>query len=474
MPAVSQPLASAFVAKNRLMYDRLVTFLDFAPERFTLGFVSVNFGRDQAALIEAVQVDPRNADLQIVELAFVDRELRYFKNALVERLATIKIEATKKLILIITGLEFAIGLLGEYPLVLQDLNYIRDAFVHTVPYPIVFVLPDGALTRLAKFAPDLWAWRKGVFTFESSELVIEAAYRETLDSDRFNGSLSKGERRERINLLERLLTDTSQESFGKQEIQLRTELGKHYRDLGSFDKAHRQLEQALELASASDNLILVKARVLQALSALCKIRGEIAQAIVYAEESANISNLFADHRTEAHALNVLADIQESQGEVDESFQLREKILQLCEQSSYLYGKAVTLHNMAKMIAQQGDMDRALNLWNQSLEIKEQIGDVKGKAATLTQIAGMIAQQGNMDRALSLWNQSLEIEEWIGDVQGKATTLFIMADTLATRGDFDTAIAYLKESLALLQQMRDAKAPAVQQTLEQVRQLKAAA
>jgi hypothetical protein len=169
MSAVSQPLASAFVAKNRLMYDRLVTFLDFAPERFTLGFVSVNFGRDRVALIEALQADPRDADLQIVALDFDDQELRYFKDALVEQLATVMTEPAKKLVLMITGLESAIGLLGEYPLVLQDLNYIRDAFVNTVPYPIVFLLPDGALTRLAKFAPDLWAWRKGVFGFSSSE-----------------------------------------------------------------------------------------------------------------------------------------------------------------------------------------------------------------------------------------------------------------------------------------------------------------
>ncbi len=176
MPIVSAPLESAFVAKNRQMYDRLVTFLDFAPERFTLGFVSVNFGRDRVTLIEALQSDPRDVDLQIVALDFADRELRYFKDALVEQLATITIEPTKKLVLMITGLEWAIGLLGEYPLVLQDLNYVRDAFVHTVPYPIVFLLPDEALTRLAKFAPDLWAWRKTVFGFESSEKVVEAAY----------------------------------------------------------------------------------------------------------------------------------------------------------------------------------------------------------------------------------------------------------------------------------------------------------
>jgi tetratricopeptide (TPR) repeat protein len=511
MPAVSAPLESAFVAKNRLMYDRLVTFLDFAPERFTLGFVSVNFGRDRVALIKALQSDPRDVDLQIVALDFADRELRYFKDALVEKLATIVIAPNKKLVLIITGLEFAIGLLGEYPLVLQDLNYVRDAFVHTVPYPILFLLPDGALTRLAKFAPDLWAWRKSVFSFESSERVVEAAYGETLTSGRLDGSLSETERNDRIDLLERLLTDATQQHSEEQQARLCTELGKHYRDLGRVSEARVQLEQALQVIGANTRTS-VRAKALREMSTLCRNQGDITSALTYAQESADISHEVTDYQTEAHALSEIATVRENQGNIDESLQLRERILQLCEQGDYPYGKsatlgniahtiaqqgevdralelwnqdleisekigdvqgkAITLSNMARVLAQQGDIDRAISLWNQSLEILEKIGDVQRKAATLNNMAGVIAKQGDIDRAMSLWNQSLEISEKIGDVQGKAITLANMTDTLTTRGDFDTAIAHLEESLAILQRIRDANAPAVQQMLEQVRQLKA--
>jgi hypothetical protein len=157
------------VQKNQQVYDRFVVFLDFVPDRFTLGFASINFGRDREALVRAIQADPRCADLQLVVMDFPDRELRFFKEALVERLAGVEQLPGKKRVLMVTGLEASIGVLGEYPLVLQDLNYVRDAFVYTVPHPIVFLLPDGSLTRLATFAPDLWDWRKGVFEFASSE-----------------------------------------------------------------------------------------------------------------------------------------------------------------------------------------------------------------------------------------------------------------------------------------------------------------
>jgi hypothetical protein len=39
-------------------------------------------------------------------------------------------------------------------------------------------------------------------------------------------------------------------------------------------------------------------------------------------------------------------------------------------------------------------------------------------------------------------------------------------------DFCTAIAHLEESLAILQRIRNANAPAVQQMLQQVRQMQA--
>jgi hypothetical protein len=48
--------------------------------------------------------------------------------------------------------------------VLRQLNLARDRF-RGLPCPLVFWLPDTALTRLAQGAPDFWAWRSGTFDF---------------------------------------------------------------------------------------------------------------------------------------------------------------------------------------------------------------------------------------------------------------------------------------------------------------------
>jgi tetratricopeptide (TPR) repeat protein len=66
-----------------------------------------------------------------------------------------------------------IGVFGDYPPVLQDLNFVRDAYKTSVPHPILFFLPDYAITRLAKFAPDFWAWRSAVFRFHTDRATLE-------------------------------------------------------------------------------------------------------------------------------------------------------------------------------------------------------------------------------------------------------------------------------------------------------------
>jgi hypothetical protein len=97
--------ARSFLSVNQQVFAELATFLDFA-KGLTIGFLEVSFGTDE---------------------------------------------------------------LSEYPPVLQDLNFVRDAYSTSVPYPILFVLPDYAITRIAKYAPDFWAGRSGVFTFKTLE-----------------------------------------------------------------------------------------------------------------------------------------------------------------------------------------------------------------------------------------------------------------------------------------------------------------
>ena len=147
--------------------QELATFVDFAGEKFTPCFVSVNFRDDRAAIIEALRHHPVCEDVQFVVVEVSDPNLRFLRDDLVKRLPKIEREPGKKLVLLLTGLEASIGMVGDYPPMLVDLNYVRDGFKAAVPYPMVIFLPDESLRRLAEFAPDFWAWRMAVIRFES-------------------------------------------------------------------------------------------------------------------------------------------------------------------------------------------------------------------------------------------------------------------------------------------------------------------
>ena len=157
-----------FLALNQSVLAELVTFVDFA-EGLTIAFVEVNFAADGDALVEALRQHPDCQDIRFEVLNFSQQpDLRFLRDEMVQRLNRSEPGDDRKRVVILRGLEAAIGTdgVGAYPPVLRDLNFVRDAYRDSVPYPLLFVLPSIAITRIAKFAPDFWAWRSGVFVFQ--------------------------------------------------------------------------------------------------------------------------------------------------------------------------------------------------------------------------------------------------------------------------------------------------------------------
>ena len=58
-----------FIALNQQEFAELLTFVDFA-EKFTIGFVEVNFPPDAELLIEALNRNSECRDIQFVTLVF--------------------------------------------------------------------------------------------------------------------------------------------------------------------------------------------------------------------------------------------------------------------------------------------------------------------------------------------------------------------------------------------------------------------
>ncbi len=83
----------------------------------------------------------------------------------------------------VTGLEYGIPYNQPDARILAELNLGRDAFLRDVPHPLVIWLPDYAVTAVARFAPDFWAWRSGVFEFETDAAERSAAFEQSIWRD---------------------------------------------------------------------------------------------------------------------------------------------------------------------------------------------------------------------------------------------------------------------------------------------------
>ena len=466
------------VELNQESFDQLLTFVDIVPDdAFDLGFIQSNFARDRDAIIQALISHPDCQEMQFEIWDFPDPEMRFLLDEILKVLPTVKVQPDKKLIFMVRGVENAIGMTGEYPPMLVDFNWVRDAYPVMVPHLMLFCLPDYAITRVANYAPDFWAWNSGTFVFKTAVNTRDDAISQTLDASTGISNCELPEKQERIDLLKRLLMEYTpsngrEESQGdlKTRIRVLNELGVAYRSRSEYKTAKYYLEQALDLVKDDEDLGDVKANGLHELAIVERNLGEIEKAITLEQQAMEIFERIGDIKMKAATLHQLAIIYANQGEVEKAIAFYQQSLELEEKIGNLQGKAATLHQLAIIYANQGDVEKAIAFYEQSLELKEKIGNVQGKAATLHCLAIIYANQGEVERAIAFYEQSLELKEKIGDVRGKAATFAMLGQLLANKkGDFDQALNYLQQSLEILQHLRSPDAQTVKRIISRIQQ-----
>src|ERR687886_196121 len=446
---------------NQESFDQLLTFVDIVPDNaFDLGFIESNFAKDRDAIIQALISHPDCQEIQFEVWDFPDPDLRFLMDEILKVLPTVKVQPHKKLILIVRGLEHSIGMTGEAPPMLVDLNWVRDAYPIKVPHPMLFCLPDYAITRVANFAPDLWAWNSGTFVFKTPANTRDDAVFQTLYASKGITNCEVPEKQERIDLLKRFLMEYTP-SHGRKEtegnlknrIRILNELGIAYRSRSEYPTAKYYLEQALDLAKDDEELRYLKANTLHELGISYANQGEVAKALAFYEQSLELQEKIDNLQGKAATLHCLAGIYANQGEVAKAIAFYEESLELKENIGNLQGKAATLHCLAIIYATQGEVAKAIAFYQESLELQEKIGNVPGKAATLHCLAIIYATQGDVAKAIAFYQQSLELKEQIGDSRGKAATFAMLGQLLADKKkDFGKALNYLQQSLDILQNL----------------------
>jgi tetratricopeptide (TPR) repeat protein len=440
-----------FLTLNQDIFAELLTFIDFA-EKFTLGFVEVNFPPDADLLIAALQTHPECEQIQLCILNFPDENLRFLRDEIVKELANIQVDTTKKLVLLVRGLEKSIGVFGDYPPVLQDLNFVRDAYKRTVPHPILFILPDYAITRLAKFAPDFWAWSSGVFRFKTPENTKENALNQTQNTERVD-ILPPPEKQERIDLLERLLMEYKPTGYSMPEGDIRRysnvlhQLGVAYLSHRKPEKAREYLAEAEKIAENFQDSSL-QIEVINSLGKTYSQQRQFETAITYYQQSLNIAQKLKNRREEATALFYLGNAYLELRQFAQTNEFYQQCLEIYQELGDRFSQASTYHNLGAVAQNLREYEEARRNYQQALAIFIEYGDRNSQASTYHELGRVAQNLWEYEEARRNYQQALAIFIEYGDRFSQASTYHQLGIVAQELREFEEARRNYQQALAI--------------------------
>ena len=288
----------------------------------------------------------------------------------------------------------------------EAFNTRRERLAAKARARLVFWLDGEAIALASRSAPDLWAWRSGVYAFLPAAAAAAPGAQPAPGGERplptpypsaHEGvdTRSMAERSRRVVEI-RAWLEGNPEAPDELRISLVDELGLLLFSLGDLDAA---------LAH-------------------------------WREVQLPLYRRLGDARSQAITMVRIAEILEARGQLDEALRIyQEEALTVFERQGDLRSKAITMVQIANILQSRGQLDEALRIYQEELlPVFERLGDLRSKAITMGQIADILQVRGQLDEALRIYQEEgLPVYERLGDVHSKAITMGRIADILQARG-----------------------------------------
>ncbi|WP_190303634.1 tetratricopeptide repeat protein [Pseudanabaena sp. UWO311] len=413
---------AALLEHNQEVFQFLLAFIQMS-RGLKIGFIEVNFPPDIDKVITAIAEHPKCASIQFAVLRFDDRDMRFLLEGIKAELLKISIEPDKKLVLILQGLEKAIAYSGDNPPILTNLNYARDSFPIAVPHPLLFALPDYAVTRFAKFAPDFWAWTSSTFKFQT---LPETRERLTAEVSKFfhhpDRYLPKPEQGERIDLLERLLQEYPEdtEANSRTRLELLNQLGQAHQSIREFDKAKFYFQQAINLTEEI-GFKRSQAEALFNLGTIYFNTREFDNAKQIFNQSLSIIEELNDKRKEASIYHCLGMIDQELRRYAEAKQNYQQALKLKIQFGDLYSQGITYHQLGWIAQDLKEYAKARANYQQALNIFIEFNDLYAQSSAYHQLGWLSENMKKYAEAKQNYQKSIAIKVALGDLYSQAST-----------------------------------------------------
>jgi tetratricopeptide (TPR) repeat protein len=376
---------------NGEVFQFLLAFLQMS-RGFKLGFVEINFPPDINELIAHLEGHPQCQNIQLALIELDDPNLRFVLETLQQQLPQIDRQPEKKLVLLLRGLEKSIGTTGDYPPILTNLNYTRNSFLTALPHPTLFLLPDYAVTRIAQFAPDFWAWTSATFKFQAAPATLERVIQQTSDSPDLNRTYPKTEQAERIDLLERLLQEYTEDTEAsiRARIEVLNQLGSTHRAIREFETAQAYFHQSMEL-SHELKYLLGEAIALYHLGILSHDLRQFQQAKSWFDRSLLVTEQIGDRRSTPNIYHWLGMVAENLREYEEARHNYQLALKIFVEFGDRYEQAETYAQLGSVAEKLREYEEARHNYQLALKIFVEFGDRYEQAGIYHQL-GIVAQK----------------------------------------------------------------------------------
>ena len=346
---------------------------------------------------------------------------------------------------------------------LRQLNWRRAAFGR-LNCPVVFWLPDYALTLIANEAPDFHDWYSGVYTFVVPTAALPDAMKKTLattgDIDAVSG-LSFTEKQRWRETLEELIAEPRGDTPAEQQnlANLLNRLGFLAKEMADYTAAKDYFMSAIKISES-----LLGSNHPQLASDICNFGnilseiGDLIGAKAAYERALQIHELVYGAKSSDVAIDIsnLGIVLHQLGDFDGAKAAFERALHIDET---LYGSehpsvASDIDNIGNILQVMNDMTGAKVAFERALCINEAAYgiDHPAVARSAANLGKLLAVTGNLPTAKSLLERALNINE---SAYGKehpnvAKDIGNLSNILRRMGDLKSAKAAGEQALIVLQ------------------------
>ncbi len=341
----------------------------------------------------------------------------------------------------IYGMESLLDSTQSTHVILNILNASRELWKESFSCPVVFWLPEYAVTLLSQQARDFWSWCSHRFEFVAELVSPQMSILDHTSGDfALASNLSETEKQFRIAELQDRIESVN---FASDKSMMRyvtiwtNELVFLQMTIGNLDDAERMQRKALTTDVKLGNLESMACDYGN-LGLILMTRGDLEGAEAMYRKSLEINAKLGRFKGIANQYGNLGNVMQTRGDLNGAEVMYRKSLEINKKLGRLEGMASDYNNIGGFMLEYGDHDGAYEMFHKALKIDKQLSNQAGMALVYSNLAGIMQNRGDLSGAGIMVHKSLEINQKLGNLEGIASDYGNLAIIAKLRGNTEDA------------------------------------